>query len=130
MLEQQQSYFILIDGRKRIVAKLTDRNSFEYYDDFNTCCVYDDLSDNVEVLAPCDYDELVFFKRKAAEMTGLEIKKVCDEKFELEQKNKRLNEVLFLARDSAYSSSPDCPKCSFIDDMLSKALKLEDDNEN
>lgn len=128
MLEQQQSYFILIDGREPIVAKLTNQNSFEYYDDYNTCCIYDDLSDNVEVLAPCNYDDFLFLKRKVEEMAqlagnrGLEIKKVCEEKFELEQENEQLKGAIRLARDVAYSSSHDSPICSLIDTVLTKTL--------
>lgn len=35
---------------------------------------------------------------------------------------KRLKEVIRTARDTAYSSSQDCPRCGFIDDLLTKAL--------
>ncbi|MCM1497329.1 MAG: hypothetical protein NC124_02575 [Clostridium sp.] len=48
----------------------------------------------------------------------------------LEQENEKLKEKLDiavkamkLARDSAYSSSKDCPKCSFIEGLLTKAIK-------
>lgn len=35
---------------------------------------------------------------------------------------KRLKEVIQLARDTAYSSTQDCSRCGFIDDLLTKAL--------
>lgn len=35
---------------------------------------------------------------------------------------KQLKEVIRTARDTAYSSSQDCPRCGFIDDLLTKAL--------
>lgn len=48
---------------------------------------------------------------------------------ELKAENKALQEKLEiavkamkLARDTAYSSTQDCPKCSFIDEKLSEAL--------
>lgn len=104
MLEQQQSYFISISGRGPIVATLTSRNSFEYYEEPETCCCYDDSSENVEVLAPCDYKEL--------------------QRLELE--NEQLKKAICLARDAAYSSSQDCPKCSFIDELLTVALKKDE----
>lgn len=37
----------------------------------------------------------------------------------------RLREVIRLARDTAYQATQDCPRCGFIDDVLTKALKGE-----
>lgn len=40
----------------------------------------------------------------------------------LEQEVKQLREVIRLARDTAYQATQDCPRCSFIDEILTKAL--------
>ena len=45
-----------------------------------------------------------------------------DEKQALQEKLEIAVKALKLARDTAYSSTQDCPKCSFIDEKLSEAL--------
>lgn len=37
----------------------------------------------------------------------------------------RLREAIRLARDTAYQSTQDCPRCGFIDDLLTKTLNEE-----
>lgn len=37
----------------------------------------------------------------------------------------RLREVIRLARDTAYQATQDCPRCGFIDDVLTKTLNSE-----
>jgi hypothetical protein len=37
----------------------------------------------------------------------------------------RLREAIRLARDTAYQSTQDCPRCGFIDDLLTKTLNGE-----
>lgn len=37
----------------------------------------------------------------------------------------RLREAIRLARDTAYQETQDCPRCGFIDDILTKALNGE-----
>lgn len=37
----------------------------------------------------------------------------------------RLKEAIRLARDTAYQSTQDCPRCGFIDDLLTKTLNEE-----
>lgn len=37
----------------------------------------------------------------------------------------RLREAIRLARDTAYQATQDCPRCGFIDDLLTKALNGE-----
>lgn len=70
-LKINKSYFISILGNEPIVAKLTDKNSFEHYDDFNTCCVYDEDDTDIEVLAPCDYDHFVELTEKVKKVEKL-----------------------------------------------------------
>lgn len=41
---------------------------------------------------------------------------------ELEKKLEIAVNAMKLARDTAYSSTQDCPKCAFIDERLSEAL--------
>jgi hypothetical protein len=40
----------------------------------------------------------------------------------------RLKEVIRTARDTAYSSMQDCPRCGFIDNLLTKALNESEKN--
>lgn len=42
--------------------------------------------------------------------------------YELQIENNRLREAIRLARDTAYQATQDCPRCGFIDDILTKAL--------
>lgn len=37
----------------------------------------------------------------------------------------RLREAIRLARDTAYQSTQNCPRCGFIDDLLTKTLNGE-----
>lgn len=37
----------------------------------------------------------------------------------------RLREAIRLTRDTAYQSTQDCPRCGFIDDLLTKTLNEE-----
>lgn len=37
----------------------------------------------------------------------------------------RLREAIRLARDTAYQATQDCPRCGFIDDILTKSLNGE-----
>lgn len=45
-----------------------------------------------------------------------------EQEIELEKKLEIAVKALKLARDTAYSSTQDCPKCAFIDERLSEAL--------
>lgn len=45
-----------------------------------------------------------------------------EREIELEKKLEIAVKAMELARDTAYSSTQDCPKCSFIDEKLSEAL--------
>ena len=47
---------------------------------------------------------------------------------ELENKLKFAVEAIIVARDTAYSATQDCPKCDYIDNYLTKALKQLSDN--
>lgn len=44
---------------------------------------------------------------------------------ELEKEVDRLQKVIRLARDTAYQATQDCPRCGFIDNILTKALNGE-----
>lgn len=60
-----------------------------------------------EVLAPCDYEEIA----DHIDIIAKQGKKI-----------ERLKEFIRAARDTAYSSVQDCPRCGFIDNLLTKAL--------
>lgn len=45
-----------------------------------------------------------------------------EREIELEKKLEIVVKAMELARDTAYSSTQDCPKCAFIDEKLSEAL--------
>lgn len=44
---------------------------------------------------------------------------------QLKAENDKLREAIRLARDTAYQETQDCPRCGFIDDLLTKALNGE-----
>ena len=45
-----------------------------------------------------------------------------EREIELKKKLEIAIKAIKLARDTAYSSTQDCPKCSFIDEKLSEAI--------
>lgn len=49
--------------------------------------------------------------------------KLLKEYKELGKKLDKAIKAMRLVRDTAYSSTQDCPKCAFIDDLLTKALR-------
>lgn len=111
-----------------------------------------------EVLAPCDYETLVHLETKtewqAERIKELEqdVKTLTNNYKLLEDKQasdiihgqalvdefgdfealyeelQRLKKVIRTARDTAYSSMQDCPRCGFIDNLLTKALNESEKN--
>lgn len=75
---------------------------------------------------------------KSKNKTILEKSKRANEMFKLSYNRKlkieeqqaeidRLREAIRLARDTAYQSTQDCPRCGFIDDLLTKTLNEENE---
>lgn len=55
----------------------------------------------------------------------LKIKNLKEKIEEQQAEIDRLREAIRLARDTAYQSTQDCPRCGFIDDLLTKTLNGE-----
>ena len=53
---------------------------------------------------------------------------IVSKNVELENKLNFAIEAITVARDTAYSATQDCPKCDYIDNYLTKALKQLSDN--
>lgn len=96
-LVTQKDYFIA-DNDEILVAYLDDQNVFYSGDDF----IYDETCDFIEVLAPCDYEELLCLKSENKHMkellkecrTALEIYAKEDETCGLEEENKYAKNLL------------------------------------
>lgn len=111
-----------------------------------------------DVIAPCDYNVLAHLETKsewqAERIKELEqdVKTLTNNYKLLEDKQasdiihgqalvdefgdfealyeelQRLKKVIRTARDTAYSSMQDCPRCGFIDNLLTKALNESEKN--
>lgn len=65
-------------------------------------------------------------RRNCTNLYGCSKIKNLKEKIEEQQAEiDRLREAIRLARDTAYQSTQDCPRCGFIDDLLTKTLNEE-----
>lgn len=63
-LKSGKSFFIKFKNGEIEIAKLQHNDTFEYYDLFGTCTVLASGFDKIEVLAPCDYEELYRLKEE------------------------------------------------------------------
>lgn len=120
-------YYVKLSNGRVDVAKLSKFNRF-----YAICYTFE----VVEVIAPCSYDHFVELTEKVKGLENKQLRqllKECKEylsdvdtyftKIEEQQAEiDRLREAIRLARDTAYQSTQDCPRCGFIDDLLTKTL--------
>lgn len=105
-LRKEKDYFVKTSCNGKIYpAHLYDDNSFSFCG--NRTEYFPVEGTDIEVLAPCDYEE----RADHIDTMAKQGKKI-----------ERLKECIRTARDIAYSSTQDCPRCGFIDDLLTKAL--------
>lgn len=123
-------YYVKLSNGRVDVAKLSKFNRF-----YAICYTFE----VVEVIAPCSYDHFVELTEKVKGLENKQLRqllKECKEylsdvdtyftKIEEQQAEiDRLREAIRLARDTAYQSTQDCPRCGFIDDLLTKTLNEE-----
>lgn len=105
-LKKEKDYFVkTLSNGKIYPAHLYDDNSFSFCG--NRTEYFPVEGTDIEVLSPCDYEERADYIDAMAKQG---------------KKIERLKEVIRTARDTAYSSVQDCPRCGFIDNLLTKAL--------
>lgn len=76
---------------------------------------------DIEIYAKFLFSKLVCVKENAKNDIQTDLRKIDDMQAEIN----RLREVIRLARDTAYQATQDCPRCGFIDDVLTKTLNSE-----
>ena len=81
---------------------------------------------DIEIYAKFLFSKLVCVKENAKNDIQTDLRKIDDMQAEIN----RLREVIRLARDTAYQATQDCPRCGFIDDVLTKTLNSENINDD